>query len=113
MFRRIDQPLMLESLEHFPDPKATRQATLNDLMAFFVPRGYHYKERIATHYEQLQGIAPEARVSEGHVIHMLSLFAILCQIEQQQRVVRKQLQARFLSRWCGNHPTGGRGSVGD
>lgn len=99
LFRHVDQPLTLHFLERFPSPQAARQATRDELWAFFTEQQYRYKDRIPLFYERLQAPAPLARGGAGYILHLQSLLALMHPLDQQQRLL-----AREMKRLLKQHP---------
>lgn len=97
LFSKLHQPLTLAFLQAFPTPQAARAASRQELVNFFVGQHYSWMGKVGEKYERLQAPMPTHPVSQGFVLHMLSLVAVLQTLHNQLKQLKRQIRSLFRS----------------
>ncbi len=94
-FTHVEGPVALAFLAAYPTPEAAQAVSYKDLAAFLRHHGYTCLQHFDALYRRLHVPSPRARVTTGHVAHMLSLVAILNPLHDQLSQVKRQIQQTF------------------
>jgi transposase len=95
VFNRLTAPLTLAFLREFPDPNLAKAASRQDLYHFLRNNRYNYMSRLDKIYKHLQQPVPTARVSAGHMQHMLALVAVLETLHTQIYQLKRRIEVVF------------------